>query len=47
VRIEIGGRSVDLVAKTTGLRIERGDTIIVEDVEDDTALVVRAPDELQ
>lgn len=47
VRIEIGGRNVDLIAKTNGLRIERGDTVIVEDVEDDTALVVRAPDELQ
>ncbi|MBW2453465.1 MAG: hypothetical protein JRI68_03095 [Deltaproteobacteria bacterium] len=47
VRIELGGETVDLMAKTTGLRIERGDIVVVEEVEGEVAHVSRAPDELQ
>ncbi len=47
VRIELGGQTVDLMAKCTGLRIERGDTVVVEEVEGEIAHVSRAPDELQ
>ena len=47
VRIELGGRSVDLMAKSTGLRIERGDQVVIEDVEGEIAQVCRAPEELQ
>jgi membrane protein implicated in regulation of membrane protease activity len=47
VRIELRGQSVDLIAKTTGLRIERGDRVLIEEVEGEVATVSRAPDELQ
>ena len=47
VRIELGGRTVDLMAKTTGLRIERGDQVVIEDVDGEIARVCRAPDELK
>jgi len=47
VRIELAGHSVDLMARTTGLRIEQGDMVVIEEVEDEVAQVSRAPDELQ
>ncbi len=47
VRIELGGHTVDLMAKSTGLRIERGDTVVIEEVEGEVAQVSRAPEELQ
>ena len=43
----LSGQSVDLVAKTTGLRIEKGDSVVIEEVDGDVAYVSRAPDELQ
>jgi membrane protein implicated in regulation of membrane protease activity len=46
VRIEIEGQSVDLLAKTGELRIERGDFIVVEEVEGEIAQVSKAPPEL-
>jgi hypothetical protein len=46
VRIVLGGHTVDLMAKTTGLRIERGDMVVVEEVEGEVAQVSRAPEEL-
>ena len=47
VRIELGGQSVDLLAKTTELRIERGDYVVVEEVEGEIAHVCKAPPELR
>jgi membrane protein implicated in regulation of membrane protease activity len=47
IRIEVRGQSVDMRARTGKLRIERGDTVIVEVVEGDIATVSRAPEELQ
>ena len=47
VRIELGGRTVDLMAQTTGLRIERGDQVVIEEVDGEMARVGRAPDELK
>ena len=47
VRIEISGRSVDLMARAEGLRIERGDAVVIEDVDGEIARVCRAPEELQ
>lgn len=47
VRIELGGRTVDLMAQTTGLRIERGDHVVIEEVDGEMARVGRAPDELK
>jgi hypothetical protein len=35
------------MARTTGLRIERGDAVVIEEIEGDIAYVSRAPDELQ
>ncbi len=47
VRIELGGRTVDLMAKGTGLRIERGDQVVIEEVDGEIARVCRAPEELR
>jgi membrane protein implicated in regulation of membrane protease activity len=48
IRIEMSGQSVDLVARTsTGLRIERGDSVVIEEIEGNIAYVSRAPDELR
>jgi membrane protein implicated in regulation of membrane protease activity len=47
IRIQLAGQSVDLMARTTGLRIERGDAVVIEEIEGDIAYVSRAPDELQ
>jgi membrane protein implicated in regulation of membrane protease activity len=47
IRIQLSGQSVDLVAKTTGLRIEKGDSVVIEEVDGEVAYVSRAPDELQ
>ncbi|MBW2522843.1 MAG: hypothetical protein JRI23_01645 [Deltaproteobacteria bacterium] len=46
VRIELEGQSVDLLAKTGELRIERGDYIVVEEVDGEIAHVSKAPPEL-
>ncbi len=47
VRIEMSGRSVDLLAKTSELRIDVGDYVVIEDVEGDVAQVCAAPEELK
>lgn len=47
VRIELRGQSVDLVAKTHGTRIDRGDLVVIEDMEGEIAQVSRAPEELK
>jgi hypothetical protein len=47
VRIEIGGETVDLMARSGGLRIERGDSVLIEEVEGEIAQVCRAPEELR
>jgi membrane protein implicated in regulation of membrane protease activity len=47
VRIELRGQSVDLVAKTHGSRIDRGDLVVIEDIEGEIAQVSRAPEELK
>jgi len=47
VRILLDGQTVDLSAKTTELRIERGDSVLVEEVEGDVALVSKAPPEIE
>jgi membrane protein implicated in regulation of membrane protease activity len=46
IRIELRGQSHDMVATTTGLRIERGDIVVIEDIEGEIAQVSRAPEEL-
>lgn len=46
IRIELGGQTVDLLAKSSGLRIERGDVVIVEEVHGEVATVSVAPKEL-
>ncbi|MSP24443.1 MAG: hypothetical protein EXR75_04630 [Myxococcales bacterium] len=46
VRIELQGRAVDLRARTDGERIERGDAVVIEEVEGELAIVSRAPREL-
>ena len=47
IRIELGGQTVDLLAKSNGVRIERGDVVIVEDVDGEIATVSVAPKELR
>ncbi len=46
VRIELRGATLDLRARTDGGPIERGDTVVVEEVEGEIAVVSRAPREL-
>ncbi len=47
IRIELSGQSVDLIAKTSGLRIERGDQVVIEEIDGEIAHVSRVPDELR
>jgi membrane protein implicated in regulation of membrane protease activity len=47
IRIELQGQSVDLMARTEGVRIDIGDTVVVEEVDGEMAQVSRAPEELQ
>lgn len=47
IRIQLSGQDVDLLAKTTELRIERGDYVVVEEVEGEIAQVCKAPPELK
>jgi membrane protein implicated in regulation of membrane protease activity len=47
IRVEMQGQSVDLMAKTSGVRIDIGDAVVVEEVEGEIAQVSRAPEELQ
>ncbi|MDI1481268.1 hypothetical protein [Polyangium sp. y55x31] len=46
IRIVLKGQSVDLLAKSDGEEIGRGDHVLVEDVEGDVARVSRRPSEL-
>lgn len=48
IRVQLSGQSVDLIARTsTGLRIETGDVVVIEDLEGEIAQVSKAPEELQ
>jgi membrane protein implicated in regulation of membrane protease activity len=47
VRILLDGQTVDLPAKTTELRIERGDYVLIEEVDGDVAQVSKAPPEIE
>ncbi|MEQ9322835.1 MAG: hypothetical protein RIF41_26965 [Polyangiaceae bacterium] len=48
IRVQLSGQSVDIIAKTTtGLRIETGDIVVIEDLEGEIAEVSKAPKELQ
>ncbi|MBI4950410.1 MAG: hypothetical protein HY908_00105 [Myxococcales bacterium] len=47
VRIEIGGQTVDLVARAEGEALERGEEVVIEEVEGETAQVSRVPPELR
>lgn len=48
IRVQLSGQSVDLIARTTtGLRIETGDIVVIEDLEGEIAEVSKAPKELQ
>lgn len=47
IRIDLGGQSVDLIAKTQGERVERGDMVVIEEVDGEVAQVSRAPDEVR
>ncbi|MRG91528.1 NfeD family protein [Polyangium spumosum] len=46
IRIVLKGQSVDILARTDGDEIARGDHVLVEDVEGDVARVSRRPSEL-
>jgi membrane protein implicated in regulation of membrane protease activity len=46
VRIELDGQHFDLIAKSSELRIERGDLVVIDDVDGEIAEVSRAPREL-
>ncbi|MDI1447828.1 NfeD family protein [Polyangium sp. 6x1] len=46
IRIVLKGQSVDLLARSDGEEIARGDHVLVEDVEGDVARVSRRPSEL-
>lgn len=47
IRIQVSGQTVDLVAKSGGLRIERGDSVVIEEIDGEIAHVSRAPDEVR
>jgi hypothetical protein len=47
VRIELDGQTVDLVAKTSELRIERGESVVIEEIDGDVAQVSKAPAEIE
>jgi membrane protein implicated in regulation of membrane protease activity len=47
VRIELSGQTVDLMARTTGGGLERGDQVLIEDIDGEIAQVSRAPDEVR
>ena len=46
IRVVLRGQSVDLVATTDGEDIARGDHVIVEEIEGNTARVSKSPSEL-
>ncbi|MDI3284355.1 NfeD family protein [Polyangium sp. 15x6] len=46
IRIVLKGQSVDILARSDGEEIARGDHVLVEDVEGDVARVSRRPSEL-
>lgn len=46
IRVVLRGQSVDLVAKTDGEELARGDQVIVEEIEGNTARVSKSPPEL-
>ncbi len=46
IRVVLRGQSVDLVAKTDGEDIARGEEVIVEDIDGHTAQVSKSPPEL-
>jgi membrane protein implicated in regulation of membrane protease activity len=46
IRVVLRGQSVDLVAKTDGEEIARGDQVIVEEIDGNTARVSKSPPEL-
>ena len=47
VRIELDGQLVDLLARTDEGRAERGEMVLIQDVEGELATVSVAPDELK
>jgi membrane protein implicated in regulation of membrane protease activity len=47
VRIELDGQTVDLMAKTAELRIERGESVVIEEIDGDVAQVSKAPAEIE
>ena len=48
IRVQLSGQSVDLIARTsTGLRIETGDIVVIEDLDGEIAQVSKAPQELR
>jgi membrane protein implicated in regulation of membrane protease activity len=46
IRVVLRGQSIDLVAKTDGEDIARGEEVIVEDIDGHTAQVSKSPPEL-
>jgi len=46
IRVVLRGQSVDLVAKTDGEDLARGDEVLVEDIDGNTAHVSKSPSEL-
>lgn len=46
IRVVLRGQSVDLVAKTDGEDLARGDQVLVEEIEGNTARVSKSPSEL-
>jgi membrane protein implicated in regulation of membrane protease activity len=47
IRIELEGQTVDLMAKTGELRIERGESVVIEEVDGEVAQVSKAPAEIE
>jgi hypothetical protein len=47
VRIELGGQTVDLMAKSTGGPLRRGEEVLIEDIDGEIAQVSAAPDEVK
>lgn len=46
IRVVLQGQSVDMIAKTDGEELARGDQVIVEDIDGHTARVSKSPSEL-
>lgn len=46
IRVVLRGQSVDMIAKTDGEDLARGDQVIVEEIEGHTARVSKSPSEL-